>query len=461
MSRSATAAGTLILNGIHASKITGGASGALRQEFRELELLDDITTLKFNDKLPINIAMSDRRNILIDLFCKWKGENYIPSTVHSAIRWSKADPFLESQDNVNCQWRIIDSKVDKVKTSSVTVTKKIMTYSTPKIVDHMIAPVVTPGLDGTTQAKRKRINFVSQNKVKKVKFFHDTTADPSAPIQINVPLGTQWQNNSCAYDAIITVLFNMWFDSDTASGTASIEDTHCIKLDNLIQNFHSHESQVVSGPQTYTLEQIRDYFRRCLARVSQEFTFGSYTSVQSIAEYLFHSQEIVTMSDVFCSNGHILTDGRNRQSSASSYQIIILQTTENSLQACMDNFTVELASKCATCDTHLIRRTAFVQTPPLLAFDLSTTSTTTNGSALTLNSVVWISCEDSRVRYILRGVIYFDNEHFTERVVTSSGMIWYHNGIFTGRSLVYESQDLTSIATENAVMAFYIRSPEL
>ena len=461
LSRSATAAGTLILNGIHASEITGGASGALRQEFHELELLDDITTLKFNDKLPINIAMSDRRNILIDLFCKWKGENYIPSTVHSPIRWSKADSFLESQDNVNCQWRIIDSKVDKVKTSSVTVTKKIMTYSTPKIVDHMIAPVVTPGLDGTTQAKRKRINFVSQNKVKRVKFIHDTTADPSAPIRINVPLGTQWQNNSCAYDAIITVLFNMWFDSDTASGTASIEDTHCIKLDNLIQNFHSHESQVVSGPQTYTLEQIRDYFRRCLARVSQEFTFGSYTSVQSIAEYLFHSQEIVTMSDVFCSNGHILTDGRNRQSSASSYQIIILQTTENSLQACMDNFTVELASKCATCDTHLIRRTAFVQTPPLLAFDLSTTSTTTNGSALTLNSVVWISCEDSRVRYILRGVIYFDNEHFTERVVTSSGMIWYHDGIFTGRSLVYESQDLTSIATENAVMAFYIRSPEL
>ena len=39
-------------------------------------------------------------------------------------------------------------------------------------------------------------------------------------------------------------------------------------------------------------------------------------------------------------------------------------------------------------------------------------------------------------------------------------MIWYHDGIFTGRSLVYESQDLTSIATENAVMAFYIRSPE-
>ncbi|KAF8813192.1 hypothetical protein BYT27DRAFT_7029571, partial [Phlegmacium glaucopus] len=84
-----------IINGIHPSKITGGASGALRQEFRELELLDNITALKFDDKLPINIAMADRRNILIDLFRKWKGEKYVPATVHSAIRWSKTDPFLE------------------------------------------------------------------------------------------------------------------------------------------------------------------------------------------------------------------------------------------------------------------------------------------------------------------------------------------------------------------------------
>jgi hypothetical protein len=41
-------------------KITGGASGALRQEFRELELLDDITRLRFEDKLPSKVTMADR-----------------------------------------------------------------------------------------------------------------------------------------------------------------------------------------------------------------------------------------------------------------------------------------------------------------------------------------------------------------------------------------------------------------
>ena len=141
------------------------------------------------------------------------------------------------------------------------------------------------------------------------------------------------------------------------------------------------------------------------------------------------------------------------KSSMSSYQIIIIGTTESSLQACMDNFRLQLASKCPTCSTYLIKHTTFVQTPPLLVFDLSI------GSALTLDSVIWIPCENSRFRYILRGVVYFNNGHFTERVVTSTGMTWYHDGIFTGRSLVYESQILTSITNENAVMAFYIHSP--
>jgi hypothetical protein len=212
----------------------------------------------------------------------------------------------------------------------------------------------------------------------------------------------------------------------------------------------------VSDSQTYSLEQIRDNFRHRLARVSQEFAFGSYASVQVIGEYLFLAHEVVTTSDVFCSNGHGHggTHGRFHRSSVSNYQIIILGTTERSLQACMDNFTLQLVSKCTSCNTHLIKRTRFVQTPPLLAFDLS------SGSALTLDSVIWILSVNSRIRYVLRGVIYFDNQHFTERVVTSTGMIWFHDGIFTGPSLVYESQDLSSITTENAVMAFYIHSPD-
>ena len=222
----------------------------------------------------------------------------------------------------------------------------------------------------------------------------------------------------------------------------------------LIQSFHTHESasQVESGSPTFSLEEIRDCFRRRLARLSQEFTFGSYTSIQSILKYLFRAEELVTTSEIFCPEGHCEI-GRNSQSSTSNYQIIILGVAEISVQACMDNFTIELASKCMTCDTLLMKHTVFVQTPPLLVFDLS------NGLVVSIEPILWILCGGNRVQYVLRGIIYFDNQHFTERIITSTGMVWYHDGIFTGRSLVYESQGLTPITTENAVMAFYIRSP--
>ena len=55
LSRSATAKDTIILQGFDPRKITGYVSGALHQEFRELELLDEITALNFNKKLHITV----------------------------------------------------------------------------------------------------------------------------------------------------------------------------------------------------------------------------------------------------------------------------------------------------------------------------------------------------------------------------------------------------------------------
>ncbi|KAF8220674.1 hypothetical protein L208DRAFT_1211052, partial [Tricholoma matsutake] len=81
LSRNASAAGTVILQGFDAYKITGGASGALRQEFRELEMLDDITTLRYNGKLPSSVV-GNSRNDLISTFCLVKGEKYVLSKVH-------------------------------------------------------------------------------------------------------------------------------------------------------------------------------------------------------------------------------------------------------------------------------------------------------------------------------------------------------------------------------------------
>ena len=72
-----------------------------------------------------------------------------------------------------------------------------------------------------------------------------------------------------------------------------------------------------------------------------------------------------------------------------------------------------------------------------------------------LSSILWITCDETRVSYNLRGIIYYKDQHFTSRFITGTGMIWFHNGILTGSSLIYEGRDIDSITTETTIMAFY------
>ena len=71
LSRSATAAGTVIIQGFDPSKITRGCSGYIRQEFREHEILDDITRLRYEGQLPAEIQ-GNTQNSLIRSYQKYK-----------------------------------------------------------------------------------------------------------------------------------------------------------------------------------------------------------------------------------------------------------------------------------------------------------------------------------------------------------------------------------------------------
>ena len=65
-------------------KVTCGVNGFLRQEFRELEILDEITRLRYEGYLPPQITGVNRRDLLIK-YQNWKGGNYQPIHLHHAI----------------------------------------------------------------------------------------------------------------------------------------------------------------------------------------------------------------------------------------------------------------------------------------------------------------------------------------------------------------------------------------
>jgi hypothetical protein len=73
LSRSATASGTIIVQSFSPQLIICGASGYLRQEFCELELLDEITKLRYEGNLPDHIQGNFRNPLIRQSISEMEG----------------------------------------------------------------------------------------------------------------------------------------------------------------------------------------------------------------------------------------------------------------------------------------------------------------------------------------------------------------------------------------------------
>src|SRR5882762_2108253 len=105
LSRSSSAEGIIIVQGFDPKVVIGGASGYLRQEFRELEILDEVTRLRYENKLPDGIT-GDRWNVVICQFQKCMGTRYVPKNVHTSIRWDGQDPLDELAVTTDTPWQL-------------------------------------------------------------------------------------------------------------------------------------------------------------------------------------------------------------------------------------------------------------------------------------------------------------------------------------------------------------------
>jgi hypothetical protein len=73
-----------------------------------------------------------------------------------------------------------------------------------------------------------------------------------------------------------------------------------------------------------------------------------------------------------------------------------------------------------------------------------------------LEPILYIDADSSHCCYNLCGVIYFSCEHFTARVISDNGIIWFHDGIFMNRCLVYELTNISLILMTDSILAIYI-----
>ena len=109
LSRSSSADGTVILQGFDAKKIQGGITGYLRQEFRELEILDEITKYRYKGILSKDIV-GNTRSVLLHKYYENKSLSYMPEKLPQDIAWSEEKPLILPNIDKNAQWKVLSKK---------------------------------------------------------------------------------------------------------------------------------------------------------------------------------------------------------------------------------------------------------------------------------------------------------------------------------------------------------------
>lgn len=270
LSRSATHEGTLILHGFNSNMITGGnISGNLRQEFRELELLDDITKLRYENILPDHVNGYIRQDI-ITKYRHWKGNEHIPEYVHQALHWSKRSPFILNPSE-NVKWQLIGNK-GKNKTEQPLLPighKNMSEYVSVKSTNS------STGDDNKTSTPVQHLSHVIVANKHSSKAKNNSCAKDTQATLITYPMQQQhkgmiWdsQNYSCSYDSLFTILWNMWME-DSQKFILSNGYTQNMNFYFLIDGYVKHLSSQVS------LEQVRNLVRNHLYRENPAaFPFG-------------------------------------------------------------------------------------------------------------------------------------------------------------------------------------------
>jgi hypothetical protein len=358
LSRSSSADGTLILQGFDPTKITGKISGALRQEFRELELLDDITDKYYQGKITL-LPVDNTRNSLIKAYREAQGLFYIPPSVHKAIRWSKKDPFLEAEIH-NFGWHIArpgpsnqpDNDLDEETTKEI-IQNSDNTRSQKRVHDMIMTP----------EKQKNTVEKVRSPPHKIQKGLNTNNAHQQG--HNSMPDGFVWSNNSCAYDTVLTILFSIWSSDNPQHDAFSGMTSNIARI--LQETFVK-----INDDQMF--ERHRDMFRHAIAAIdSQSHRFGEIASVGSLLHHLLVTEHETTRIHNQCSNNH---SEPVHNISSGHFQPGL--EVHRSIQQWVNLPNSYTRRRCRVCSGPYTQYVDYVDLPQIIAFELRHKSTTLN-----------------------------------------------------------------------------------
>jgi hypothetical protein len=408
LSRSASAAGTIIIQGFDANVITRRCSGSLRQEFRELELLDDITRLKYEGELP-ELVNGSTRNDLIDQFKQWKGDLYVPEHTDASLRWSANDPMHLSMSS-KAKGSYIPAKGSKPITRG---------------------PPSSPS-EGRPSKRQKTAKPLPQ----------------SGPVfDEDGPTGIEWdgEDYSCSYDTLFTILFDIWAQNPKL-WTRRLRSIDNGFLTALSKGFRHFEAEKM------TLEDVRNGIRSLLhAHSPNQFPWGRRNaSVGYLALTMLTPENSVASSQIRCTS----CDYEEPEVDDNTKYAVFAQEAAASTSKWIAGLGYEVADPCPDCMSPMTCDISFKDTPSILTFEYPQKDMRTS------HTIVFHT-EDGRVPLYLRGIIYHGQSHFTARIIDPDGSVWYYDGMLghlcqkEGPLKSFSSEGLRTCRGKILVLAIY------
>ena len=421
LSRSATAEGTIIIQGFDSKVITRGCAGYLRQEFREQELLDDITRLRYEGHLPGHMVGS-LRNDKIHQFRQWKGLHYVPAKTDASLRWSANNPLdLPPPSN---------QLSGKTKSNLRHLSGFVPAKGSKPVIG---SPPTSPGY--ARPSKKQCI----------------LEPDPSSESedQATGPIGPEWDGDdwSCSYDSLFTILYDIWIQ-DPKPWSRKFRALGNQYLTALDKGF----KQAIMGKRS--LEDVRDAIRPLLhAHNPQQFPWGRVgASVGMLALTMLRADSYVAETQMVCTN--CAFEGQE-QDDRLGY---VVTAAAGALPASTSKWIANLGHaseySCPECLSDTIWNIYYKNPPSILVLEYPATDIRTSHR-------IKFHADEGFVTLHLRGIVYHGSHHFTSRVIDADGDVWYYDGQM-GHACqkeaplkLMEYADLKECKGRNLVLAVY------
>jgi hypothetical protein len=439
LSRGKSAKQTLILRDFKESKITGGLDGWLRQEFRDLDTLSDITHLQYAGKLPPGIVQRLRTSTL-KLFRQVYGSNYDMerSLQESAVNYPGSTVVLRQ------------AREDAI--SHTQVSRREAAVDTRQQLQGRSFNPQLSSASSSVAPKRKTVS--AEERASK-------RPRPDAPEFPQLPYSWTWDNInwSCAFDSYLTVLYHIML-RDVEQWTITFNEQGQL-MNEVVQAFDSMRKKQCS--KIGARERIRHMFWNLEDECFPRGPYGS--DIFALAQMLQGvriDRAVVDRTRTCSVCGHHC-QGELFEAIGSYTMLRRADPPHPSISASLVALETTTAGFCAQCHGPLYRDNIY---PSLLCVQMPS-------DAVPLRQGSRPMLIDSRITlrektYMLAGVVYWSgiDAHFESRIVTSDGLVYRYDGMkwdgmLKPDGMVSErprNSSLSNLDHRDAILAMYVES---